>query len=470
MSDATPDSPQHTPATPGRTDSSKNAASGGLTRRQFVHTAAAAGAGALLPTPIATVWAQDGQRTEEELAIAIIGPGSQGRNLLTKCLKIPGIRFKAVCDAWPYHQTYAANILKKYDMPVNVYTDHRDMLAAEKDLDAVIVATPDWMHAEHSIACLKAGKHVYCEKEMSNTIEGARSMVHAARETGKLLQIGHQRRSNVRYHHAIKLIEKDKVCGRITQCNGQWNRVRLYEIGWPKGKELDDTTLKGFGYADMDEFRNWRWYRKFSGGPMADLGSHQIDVFNWLLKTRPSSVIASGGLDYYKAQEGRDWYDNVMAIYEYQTAAGPVRAFYQVLNTTSFGGFFEAFMGDEGSLVISEDATKGLMFREVIAKRREWEDESEKIESMGREALELKIGETLAPDGSKDPEGQRLLAESQKDVHQLHLENFFNAVRTGSPLSCPPEVGFETAVSVLRANEAVASNCRVEFKPSEFEA
>jgi predicted dehydrogenase len=246
--------------------------------------------------------------------------------------------------------------------------------------------------------------------------------------------------------------------------------VRLYEIGWPKGKELDDTTLKGFGYADMDEFRNWRWYRKFSGGPMADLGSHQIDVFNWLLKTRPSSVIASGGLDYYKAQEGRDWYDNVMAIYEYQTAAGPVRAFYQVLNTTSFGGFFEAFMGDEGSLVISEDATKGLMFREVIAKRREWEDESEKIESMGREALELKIGETLAPDGSKDPEGQRLLAESQKDVHQLHLENFFNAVRTGSPLSCPPEVGFETAVSVLRANEAVASNCRVEFKPSEFEA
>ncbi len=138
---------------------------------------------------------------------------------------------------------------------------------------------------------------------------------------------------------------------------------------------------------------------------MADLGSHQVDVFNWFLNAQPKSVLASGGLDYYNEQAGRDWYDNVMAIYEYSTAAGPVRAFYQVLNTTSHGGFFETFMGDEGSLTISEDARKGHMFREVSAKRREWEDESEKIESMGREAMELKIGETLAPDGSKDAEG-----------------------------------------------------------------
>ncbi|MCH7643972.1 MAG: hypothetical protein IH974_03980, partial [Myxococcales bacterium] len=222
--------------------------------------------------------------------------------------------------------------------------------------------------------------------------------------------------------------------------------------------------VKQYGYDNMHQYRNWRWYKKYSGGPIADLGSHQIDVFNWILKARPKSVMASGGTDYYKCE----WYDNIMAIYEYETAAGPVRGFYQVLNTTSHGGFYETFMGDQGSITISEDARKGQFFREVHAKRREWEAESETKEVEGREAFELKIGETLAPDGTKDPEGQRLLAESRKPVHQLHLENFFNAIRTGSPLSCPPEIGYETAVSVLKVNEALAAGRRLEFAPNEF--
>ena len=200
---------------------------------------------------------------------------------------------------------------------------------------------------------------------------------------------------------------------------------------------------------------------------MADLGSHQIDVFNWILKAPPKAVLASGGLDYY-VKKGREWYDNVMAIYEYETAVGPVRAFYQVLNTTSHGGYFETFMGDEGSMTISEDPKKCLILRERHAERREWEDEAAKIESQGREAIELKIGETLDPDDSENPQEQRLLEEIKKPLHQLHLENFFNAIRTGSPLSCPPQVGFQTAVSVLKANEAVEAGRRIEFEPREF--
>jgi len=446
-----------------------------LTRRQFVQTTAAAGTGLMMgvpalaqETPIAPE--EGAEANVEELAVAIIGPGSQGRNLLTKCLKIPGIRFVAICDIWPYHQKYAANILKKYDQIVNVYEDYREMLDKERHLNAVIITTPDWVHAEQTIACLRAGKHVYCEKEMSSTLEGARQMAQAARETGRLLQIGHQRRSNPRYRHALKIIEKDKLLGRITHVSGQWNRARLLEIGWPKGKELDTETLKRYGYANMNQFRNWRWYKRYAAGPMADLGSHQVDVFNWFLGTAPKSVLACGGLDYYNEQAGRDLYDNVMAIYEYKTQAGPVRGAYQVLNTTSHGGFFETFMGDEGSMVVSEDPRKGLIFREVHAKKREWEDESDKIDSMGRDAIQLKIGETLAPDGTKDPEGQRMLAESKKPVHQLHLENFFNAIRTGSPLSCPAEVAFETAVSVLKANEAVEAGRRLDFKQDEFAA
>ncbi len=433
-------------------------------RREFMAAAAATGAGLMVTLP---TWAQEAPNKSNELRIAMIGPGSQGRNLLTQCLKIPDVRFVAICDIWPYHQTYARNILKKYDMPVHVYADYQELLAAETDLDAVIVATPDWVHAEHVGACLRAGLHVYCEKEMSNTIAGCRSMVEAARETGKLLQIGHQRRSNPRYWHARKMIEKDKVLGRLTHVYGQWNRAKRYDLGWPKGKELDQATLDKYGYENMDRFRNWRWYKQYSGGPMADLGSHQIDVFNWFLQTRPVGVLASGGLDYY---EDREWYDNVFAIYEFNVGGHTVRGSYQVLNSTSHGGFFETFMGDEGSLVISEDARKGFLFREVQAKRREWEDEASMVETMGRDAIQLKIGETLAPDGSKDPESQRLLAESQKPPHQVHLENFFNAIRVGSPLSCPAEIGFETAVSVLKANEAVENGCRVEFTADDFKA
>lgn len=435
-----------------------------VSRRQFVATAAG-GAGLLLAHPL---WAQDKPAgSVDELRVGIIGPGSQGRNLITNCLKIPGIRFVAICDIWAYHQKYAANLLKKYNQEVKVYSDYRDMLASTMDMDAVIIATPDWVHAEQTIACLKAGLHVYCEKEMSNTIEGARQMVLAARQTGKLLQIGHQRRSNPRYWHAIKLIEKDKVLGQITHFRGQWNRSRREELGWPEGQEMSEADLKKHGYDTMERFRNWRWYKKFSGGAMADLGSHQIDVFNWILKTPPKSVLAAGGVDYYKSSE---WYDNVFAIYEYDVEGRTVRGVYEVLNTTSHGGFYEVFMGDEGSMEISEDSRRGQFMREPAARRREWEDMSEKVESMGREAIELKIGETLAPDGQKDPEGQRLLEESKKPVHQLHLENFFSAIRNKTPLSCPPEIGFETCVSVLKANDAVASGQRVHFTPDMFKA
>ncbi len=435
----------------------------GITRRKFVQTATAAGLMMTVPA-----WAQESTENKDDLKVAIIGPGSQGRLLMTMSLKIPGIRYAAICDVWHYHQKYARNILKKYGHQVNVYEDYREMLDKERDLDAVIVATPDWMHAEHAIACLEAGKHVYCEKELSNTLDGARKMVLAARETGKLLQIGHQRRSQPRYWHARKMIEKDKILGRVTHTYAQWNRARLLELGWPKGKEVPPETLKRFGYGSMDEFRNWRWYRKYSGGPMADLGSHQIDIFNWFLKTPPKSVLAGGGLDYYTEQADRNWYDNVMAIYEYHTDPGTVRGFYQVLNTTSQGGFYEQFMGDEGSLTISDDGKTGHIFREVHAKRREWEDEAEKVETMGREAIELKIGETLSPEGKKDPQAEALAAQGQKDSRLLHLENFFDAIRNGTPLTCPAEVAFDTCVSVLRANEAVEAGCRYDFKPDEF--
>jgi len=89
---------------------------------------------------------------------------------------------------------------------------------------------------------------------------------------------------------------------------------------------------------------------------------------------------------------------------------------------------------------------------------------------MGREAIELKIGETLTPEGKKDPAGQRLAAEGQKDSRLLHLENFFSAIRDGVPLNCPAELAYEVCATVLRANDAVKSGQRTFFEPNAFVA
>ena len=122
---------------------------------------------------------------------------------------------------------------------VRAYENYEDLLAKEKDLQAVVIATPDFCHAPMTNTALKAGLHVYCEKMMSNTIDGARSMVQTMRETGKLLQIGHQRRSNPRYLFTLnRLLHEAQFCGRLTAAQAQWNRAVKEDFGWPKKYEM----------------------------------------------------------------------------------------------------------------------------------------------------------------------------------------------------------------------------------------
>jgi len=305
-----------------------------------------------------------------EIDVALLGAGAQGDVLLSAMLRIPGLRFRAVCDIWKeYNQKRAVNTLRKYKFEVNGYEDYREMLDKEKDLDAVVIATPDFWHAQHTVDCLKAGKHVYCEKEMSNTLDGARTMVLAARESGKLLQIGHQRRSHPRYLHCHdKLLREAGLLGRIVTVNGQWNRAVAPDLGWPDRYTIPEARLKQYGFKSMHEFRNWRWYKGKGGGPIVDLGSHQIDIFNWFLGANPSHVMASGGTDYHDPAT-HEWYDTVMAIYEYDTKVGPTRAYYQTQTTNGSQGYFENFMGDQGTLVLSESEANnsGLLYRDPNA-------------------------------------------------------------------------------------------------------
>ena len=133
-----------------------------VTRREFVSSTAALGTGLVLASKPMKTFAS---ANKDDLNVAVIGFGSQGKVLVDAMLQIPsGIRFKAVCDVWPYKKKYAQGYLKKYGHEVNGYTDYQEMLSTEKDLDCVIVASPDFVHAEHSNASMRAGCHVYCEK------------------------------------------------------------------------------------------------------------------------------------------------------------------------------------------------------------------------------------------------------------------------------------------------------------------
>ncbi len=457
-----------------------------LTRRSFLTSGTRLGAVVLATPYLAKAQAPAGSGGTQTLNVGLIGVGAQGQVLLNAALKIPDLRFRAVCDIWSKNRTYGERLLKKFGHDARPFEDYREMLAEVPDLDAVIVATPDWYHAEHTNAALKAGKHVYCEKLMSNTVEGARSMVQTAHSTGKLLQIGHQRRSNPRYQFARnRLVKEHKILGRITTINAQWNRAVSDDLGWTARDEMPKATLQKYGYEDMHQFRNWRWFKKYSGGPISDLGAHQIDVFNWMLGSNPTSVMAGGGVDYYKNHE---WFDNVMAIYEYPTPEGNVRAFYQVLTTTSAGGgYHENFMGDEGTLKISENPKYSKVYRE--ARAPEWEHYVKegllKRPGAGEEGAappskpwekELKPAFSLAPPRASLVDVRETAALSAWDIpvtldkalHQPHLENFFEAIRIGTPLTSPGEQGFASTVTVLRVNEAVQARKQLAFSPSDF--
>ena len=460
-----------------------------------MHSATAATAG-LAFSPM-VIGETDIDKKPDDINVALLGVGGHGRVLMNACLKIPGIRFKAICDIWQaYNQKRASRMLKAYRHDHNTYTDYRDMLDREKDLDAVIVATPDFWHSPHAVGCLNAGLHVYCETAMSNTIEGAGKMVEAARRTGKLLQIGCQRRSNPRYIHCYeKLLKNNKVLRRIAAVSGQWNRVVGGPMGWPRRAALDRATLEKYGYESMAQFRNWRWYRGLGSGPVVDRGSHQIDVFNWFLGTNPSSVMASGHTGYLD-KKTHQWYDTVMAVYEYETDQGPVCAYYQILSSNRHNGYFERFSGDQGTLEVSETVDRAMVFPELMnSDSKVWArcvkegclvgpDEMMKmIDKLTVEQIASKffVAESLRlPQSPKTPNltkgitwsaNCRFLTvpvEMKKPFHQPHLENFFDAIRGKAELNCPAEVGYQSSVAVLKINEAVEAERKLRFEPGEF--
>ena len=448
-------------------------------RREFLKNTAFAGAGLVLAPQI---FAGDSISRErkaagalEEICVALIGCGAQGNVLLDAIMRMNralGVRIVAVCDIWDFKLGATVRRLKANGRDVRGYADFREMLAREKSLDAVFIATPDFCHAPQTIACLDAGLHVYCEKMMAENIENARAMVRARHVSGKLLQIGHQRRSNPFYMWTRERLFPAKILGRVTHAFAQWNRAVSRDIVAPKKFQPDTALLREFGYEDAHQFLNWRWFKKYSGGPISDLGAHQIDVFNWFLGD-PVSVLAAGGNDYYKNHE---WFDNVTCTFEHATPDGPARATYQVLTTTSYGGgYFEAFTGDEGSLRLSEKISLIRAYQEPRSPI-DWQ------EYVRRGLLDLAPEIQSANVGNDDDFDARASASvpaaefvfpqkitfGNKTIHQPHAENFIRAIRGNAKLNCDAEEAFRAEAPIYRVNEAVAAERLIRYAPEDF--
>ncbi len=438
-----------------------------IVRRNFLRSMAIAGATLSFAKPSSS-------QNHDALNVAIIGVGAQGQLLLNNCMKTSTIRVKAICDIWEkYNLNRASRILAGYQQEHTTYLDYREMLDQEKELDAVLIATPDSFHAEQTIACLQAGLPVYCESMMANTIEDAKAICKAAKESGKPLQIGFQRRSNPFYHFAYDhIINETRMLGKVTAINAQWNQPVQTERGWPRRAPMDEETLQQYGFDSMQQFRNWMWYPQFGRGPLGELGAHQIDAINWFMDGPPKSITASGKTAYYD-EKTHKCYDTVMAILNYQTPKGDVQALYQTINNNSNFGYYENFMGDEGTLYVSEAVNRVRVYREPTAPDWEkWvklgllkkiEDEEPQEEKKDEEEALLDVQESIIP-----PEYE-LPVEIKESVFKPHLNNFFQAVRGDEDLLCPPELAYQSTVTLLKIWEAAETAKTIELTPEDFQ-
>ncbi|MDG3583385.1 MULTISPECIES: Gfo/Idh/MocA family protein [Galbibacter] len=305
-----------------------------MKRRDFVKKSSAV----LAATSVFGTVAAKTLTANNTIQIGVIGTGDRGGGLIPFLNEIEGVNVAACCDVLPFR---LQNGLQRAGKNTKSYTNYEDLLA-DKDIDAVLIATPFATHGKIAIDALNAGKHVYCEKTMTRGYDQIKQMADLAKSSGKIVQTGHQYHSSRLYVEVVKLIEEGKI-GKITAFESQWNR------NWNWRRPVPDPAL--------ERAINWRMYREFSGGLPAELCSHQIDFANWVNKSNPLRVMGMGGIDYWK--DGRETYDNVHLMYEYPEG---VKATFTCLTSNAKDDYQIKVMGDKGTIIL--DYTKAWFYPE----------------------------------------------------------------------------------------------------------
>jgi predicted dehydrogenase len=284
-----------------------------INRRTFAKTAAAAGVASALA-------ARRVHGAGERIRVGFVGLGNRGDQVLDAFLPQNDAEVVAICDIHPPYLDFAA---KKIGTKPQPYHDYRRLLD-RKDIDAVVVATPDHWHALQTIHACQAGKDVYVEKPLSVCVEEGRKMVEAVRRHDRVAQVGTMRRSTPLFQEVAELIRKGGI--------GQVTLVRAFHVQneWPKGigNPPNEDPTKGFDwdawlgpaprrpYNKNRTFYRFRWFYDYSGGQLTNFGVHYLDMIHWALgQDAPQAVTAMGGK--FAVEDNREVPDTLEVLWRY---------------------------------------------------------------------------------------------------------------------------------------------------------
>lgn len=348
----------------------------------------------------------------QSVKVGVIGTGDRGTGLMRLMGNIEGLEVVACADPIPFRLENALSIAPG----AKGYENHEQLLR-DKKVDAVIVSTPFATHDEVAIAALKAGKHVYCEKTMAKGISEIQQVIDASKGTNLVFQTGHQYHSSPLYMRARQIIREGYI-GEVTAYECQWNRNGDWRRHVPDPK--------------WERMINWRMYREYSGGLVAELMSHQIDFINWVTDSHPSKIMGNGGIDHWK--DGRETFDNVHLLFEYPSG---LDASFTCTTTNGFEDYQIKVLGSKGTIIL--DYTKGTIYAERKGL-------AEKGLVDGVSGATIKAWE--------DGQG-RLIDAPGNDPTQDALRQFYQSIAQGKEIISDLQTGATTAKCVQISLDAL---------------
>ncbi len=297
-----------------------------MQRRTFIKNTALAATGlSLASSGMPAILKNKG----EKVRLGIIGTGDRGKGLIPIIQQLDAFDIVACCDVLPFRLAPAAVAAGER---CRSYADYRALLD-DREVAAVLIATPLSMHYQMAAAALEAGKHVYCEKTMTYQIEEALQLAKQATDTDRVFQVGHQYRNLPLYPKVAALI-RDGHLGDVTNIYIQWNRNGDWRRPVPS--------------PEYERAINWRMYTEYSGGLTAELHSHQIDFVNWIFDSHPLKVFGYGGIDYWK--DGRETFDNVNTLMQYPNG---LKVNCIALTANAYNDYRMEFKGSKGTLLLN---------------------------------------------------------------------------------------------------------------------
>ncbi len=433
------------------------------TRRHFLQVSGSAAAAAAQAPRVSK---------NDQVQIALIGAGGQGSGDVDSSLAVPGVRIVAASDIYQGRLTRAK---ERWGDHLFVSRDYREVLA-RKDVDAVIIGTPDHWHRQISIDAMKAGKDVYCEKPMVQKIGDGHDVIAAEKATGRIFQVGSQRVSSIAYAKAKELL-KSGVIGEFNMIEAWWDRNSA--IGaWQYSIPSDATE----GNIDWDRFLGrapkrafepirlfrWRNYQDYGTGVAGDLFVHLFSGMHFITGALgPNRVYATGGLRYWN--DGRDVPDVMLGLFDYpKTATHPEFTLMLRVNFVdgSGGSHVFRFVGSEGVMQVNGDT--------VIVSRQPRETEpGYTIDTFSKATREQFVAEyrkkyprqNVSADALRPKSEERYTPPPGYSDHRDHHRNFIEAVRTRNPVVEDGTFGFRAAGPALLSNVSYFERRAVDWNP-----